>query len=738
MRFRISISAVSVWLALSTVAFADSDVIVTTDLLKIKQLSSVQFSPDGRSVVYVVKSIELAKPGELEEKKKEDKEDQKLEKYSYQTQIYLAPIDGSSAPRQITYGDKGATAPSWSPNGREIAFVRTVEDKPQIFILPLEGGEAWQLTFVKEGASRPRWSPDGKRILFESDVPHHLIGKEMSAKEKKVPEWPEERPGRTPGDVANWGDKDAEKPKADPDGNLQEIREWLERNAASSNPRVLNRLDIEGETDLQSELSYTHVYVIAVKAESKPSAVTTGYYSFGGAEWLPDGRIILAGSMDATQHPDRVLDSDLFIFNADGTNLKTLLDLKDYSVFNPTVSPDGSSIAFQFTDQKDLGYSLTKVGTISVSGGDASLLTKDFDRDVEDQKWSKDGRWLYFTCPSNGGFPLHRIPSKGGNVERLTDFTSGIRDFDISKTAVVYVLTEVKDPYELYTTLLNATKAKRLSNHNSEWLTTKKLSFPEAHQLKRSDGVVVDYWIMRPTQFETGKRYPLLVEIHGGPAAMWGPGEDTTWHEFQFFTARGFGIVYSNPRGSGGYGHDFQKMNYQNWGEGPSEDVLAAATEAVKESWVDHERQVLTGGSYAGYLTAWIVAHDNRFKAAAAQRGVYELTTFLGEGNAWRLVPEHFGGYPWNEEARAVLLRESPLTYADKIQTPLLIKHGDNDLRTGTVQSEMLYKSLKILGKPVEYLRYPGASHELSRSGDPLQRMDRLLRLLEFMERYVG
>jgi dipeptidyl aminopeptidase/acylaminoacyl peptidase len=226
--------------------------------------------------------------------------------------------------------------------------------------------------------------------------------------------------------------------------------------------------------------------------------------------------------------------------------------------------------------------------------------------------------------------------------------------------------------------------------------------------------------------------------MHGGPSAMWGPGESTTWHEFQFFTARGYGIVYSNPRGSGGYGQKFQKMNYQNWGEGPSGDVLAVATEAAKESWVDPNRQVLTGGSYAGYLTAWIVGHDNRFKAAAAQRGVYDLTTFMGEGNAWRLVPFHFGGYPWNEETRNILLRESPLSYVDKIQTPLLIKHGDNDLRTGPIQSEMLYKSLKILGKPVEYVRYPGASHELSRSGDPLQRMDRLLRFLEFMERYVG
>lgn len=225
------------------------------------------------------------------------------------------------------------------------------------------------------------------------------------------------------------------------------------------------------------------------------------------------------------------------------------------------------------------------------------------------------------------------------------------------------------------------------------------------------------------------------------------------WHEFQFLAAQGFGIAYANPRGSGGYGHAFQRLNFQDWGDGPAGDVLAVASDAARNRWVDEDKLVVAGGSYAGYLTAWIVAHDDRFQAAVAQRGVYDLATFLGEGNAWRLVPSHFGGYPWGpqdatgdlganprlsaDDLAEILRDNSPLTYVERIRTPLLIMHGDNDRRTGVSQSEMLYKSLKILGRPVEYVRYPDAGHDLSRTGDPTQRIDRLLRIYEFLARYT-
>ena len=256
--------------------------------------------------------------------------------------------------------------------------------------------------------------------------------------------------------------------------------------------------------------------------------------------------------------------------------------------------------------------------------------------------------------------------------------------------------------------------------------------------MSRPDGTSVEFWLMEPTRREPRKEYPIVLEMHGGPSAMWGPGELTMWHEFQLLCAWGYGVVYANPRGSGGYGYEFQRANFQDWGEGPAGDVLAALEHVVQANeWIDPQRQVITGGSYAGYLTAWIVAHEQRFKAAVAQRGVYDLQTFFGEGNAWRLIEYTMGGRPYDPRYRQIIERNSPFTYVQRIRTPLLIIHASQDLRAGVVQSEMLYRALKAQERPVEYVRYPNAGHDLSRSGDPRHRMDRLDRIVEFFERHI-
>ncbi|MBD0260447.1 MAG: S9 family peptidase, partial [Cytophagales bacterium] len=547
-----------------------------------------------------------------------------------------------------------------------------------------------------------------------------------------VPAWSLEKPGFRQNEQVKAGDKNA--PKANPDGTLEEVRAYLQKNAEDKKARVVNRLNLQGEATVEPELEFSHLYVVEVQEGAAPRPLTRGFYAYTDGYWMPDGRrILFAGAGDSTLHPDRDLESRVYTMNADGTGRKLLLGEKGKEFPGFALSPDGKTLAFI---RSAVGMSRPELGFLALADGKTTFV--EHDRAVTTPGWTPDGKYLYFISPSNGGFPLYRVAGGGRTPERLTDFDSGSAAFAVGRDKVVFAKTEVANPYELYVADPAIKKATKLTGYNEAWLAGKKLSFPEKHTLTNAAGQPVEYWIMKPADFKEGRKYPLLLQMHGGPTAMWGPGEASMWHEFQFFAAKGYGIVYANPRGSGGYGFDFLRANYQDWGTGPASDVLAAATEAARAAWVDTSRQVITGGSYAGYLTAWIIAHDHRFKAAFAQRGVYDLTTFMGEANAWRLVPNYFGGYPWQDDIKKVLDQNSPLTYVDQIRTPLLIKHGENDLRTGVSQSEMLYKSLKVLGREVEYVRVPGATHELSRTGNVRQRLDRILRIYEFMERYVG
>jgi dipeptidyl aminopeptidase/acylaminoacyl peptidase len=711
------------WTILSVTVFGQAkEKIKVSDLTKIKQIGSISISPTGKQAVYTLTTTEPVDGATFE--------------YEYKTHLYLVELESTSEPRALTYGAESASQPAWSPDGSKLAFVRKAKDNSQVFVLPLSGGEAWQLTSSAYGASSPRWSPDGKKILFSAGLSMSEMLKDSVLNPKKeLPVWSLEKPGFADNSFVNT----PKNTKANPDGSLAEIRAFLQKDTEDKKAKVINRLNFQAESTTQPELSFGHLFTIDVASKAVAKPLTKGYYSYGQADWTPDGNVLMVTQGDSLEHPDRSRRSRIVRLNADGSGWMTLLTDTERTFSQPTISPDGRYLAFvtSLAPNKPATLDQGHVGVLNLTSS-AKPLISPFDRSPGSLTWATDSKGLYFTASSDGGVPAFRMDVLTNKIERLTDFTSGVTDFAVSGKVVLFAKTEVANPSELYKADLAFKNQTVVSKHNSEWVSTRLLSYPERRTLKNSKGQTIEYWIMKPTAMESGKKYPLLLQMHGGPTAMWGPGEASMWHELQFFCAQGYGVVYANPRGSGGYGVDFMKANYRDWGTGPAEDVLAATTDAAKAPWVDTNRQVITGGSYAGYLTAWIVAHDNRFKAAFAQRGVYELTTFMGEGNAWRLVPGYFGGYPWEEEAAASMLANSPQTFVDKINTPLLIKHGENDLRTGVIQSELLYKSLKILGKEVEYVRMPGATHELSRAGNTRQRIDRILRIYEFFERYVA
>ncbi|MBD2699790.1 S9 family peptidase [Spirosoma sp. BT702] len=712
-----------------TVCAQTKSKVTVTDLTRIKQVGGIEISPDGQRAVYILTTIE-ANPDQKEE-------------YDYKTHIYLTDLKPGDT-KALTRGPESARQATWSPDGKRIAFVRTIKAKSQIFVMPLDGGEAWQLTNSTYGATTPLWSPDGKRIAFTSGVGMaQMLTDSLLNPSKNGPSWSLEKPGF----VNNNFVKVDKKVKPNPDGSLAEIRAYLNKDVEDKKAKVINRLNFQGEFTTEPDITFSHLYVIDVAENATPKPLTRGFASYQAANWLPNGQGLLAVTdRDSLKHPDREQDNAIVFVSSDASGKQNVvLGESGKSYGAPEISPDGKQLAFLVSPSE--GVNFPSIGLATLNGTSASnpqLVT--FDRAAGNLVWTATSTAakgkkttteyaIYFTANSNGGAPLYKLNPVTRQVAQLTDFESGVTNFDIVGNRVVLAKTEVTNPSELYVTDGIAKSQTKVSNHN-DWVAQRQLSFPEKHTFKNSIGQDVEYWIVRPVNFQAGKKYPLLLNMHGGPTAMWGPGEQSMWHEFQYMASQGYGIVYANPRGSGGYGLNFQRANIKDWGTGPAEDVLTAATAAAKEAWVDTTRQVITGGSYAGYLTAWIVAHDNRFKAAFAQRGVYDLTTFLGEGNAWRLVPNYFA-YPWTPEAK-VLDANSPYTFVQNIKTPLLIKHGENDLRTGPIQSEMMYKSLKILGKQVEYVRMPGATHELSRTGNVRQRIDRILRIYEFFERYIG
>lgn len=688
-----------------------------TDMLKIKSIAGVTLSPDGNKAAFQVTSIEPDSDSKSD--------------YKYVTQIWSVPTDGTTAPRQLT-AKENSSQPAWSPNGKQLAFVRVVDGKTQIFLLPLDGGEAIQLTKFKYGAANPRWSPDGTQLLFSTSISFKELWNDSSLNPgRSGPKWPSEKPGF---DKQPWPTNSA---KADPDGDIEEVRAWLDNNATDKKATVINKLNFQDEMNISAGMSFNHYFIVNASIPgTAPVPVTRGFYRYNSAEFTPDGKqLILTGSTDSLQHPDRVLESELFIVNTDGSQFHKLLGEKGRSFFSPKISPSGKWLAFQHSTTSFV--SVAALAIMPLSGTEKDQVTIPFDRFKGSLLWSRDEKYLYFTAQSNGGAPIYRADVKTKQVEQLTDYNSGIGSYDLLNNKLVFVKTEVANPFELYAADAAAKNPRLISFFNNGWVRKKLLSIPEKKTFVNPKGLMVEYWIMKPADYMPGKKYPLLLEIHGGPMAMWGPGESSMWHEYQYFCSKGYGVVYCNPAGSGGYGLDFLRGNVNDWGAGPSSDVLTALDKTVTEGWADTSKLLVTGGSYAGYLVCWIVGHDKRFKAACSQRGVYELNTFFGEGNAWRLLPNYFGGYPWEPAARAILDRESPLNYVQNITTPYIIFHGDNDRRTGFVQSEQLYRSLKVLGRPVEYVRHPNGTHELTRSGDNRQRIDQLLRTWEFFERWI-
>ena len=685
--------------------------IEVTDMLKIKTIGKPQISPDGLHVLFSIMEIK-------------DDVDKKGD-FTYVTQLYLGEIKSKSY-RALTSGKYSISSPSWSPDGNSILFSRDMGNKTQAYIMKLNGGEPMALTSSSKGVMNPVWSNDGQFVFYQErkSMKEYLLDS-LNNPSKLIPSWNIEKPKLD----ANVYSKSS---KSNPNGSLNEVRAYLYQNEKDKKAKVINRLNFQEETTTTGEFPINLLFKIAVNGSSKPVLINNPYELW--AEWIetPKG-IIAIIPVDSVTHPDRVLDYKIVLYNRLANHYSTLIEKKGFGYSSINLSPDGNWITYVETST-----SIVRNGTLKILNlNNFDMIEVPMDRVVTQIKWSENSESIYFTAQDRGGAPFFVYNTKAKKVKQITSEVDGILGFDVKDGNLIYSKTCINNPSELYVNDLEGKLESIFTNENSTWLVGKSISKPIKKSFINNKGQRVEYWLMKPMNYQTGTQYPLVVDIHGGPSAMWGTGEASMWHEFQYYASKGMGVVYGNPRGSGGYGSDFLAANVKDWGAGPMADIMKMTDLAVNEGWVDTTQLAVTGGSYAGYLVTWMLGHTNRFKVACSQRGVYELSTFFGEGNAWRLNPRYFGGYPWEKTTRVILDRESPLTYVQNIRTPLIIFHGENDLRTGVIGSEMLYKSLKILGRDVEYVRHPDASHEITRAGNNRQRIDQMLRTYEFFSRYL-
>jgi dipeptidyl aminopeptidase/acylaminoacyl peptidase len=671
--------------------------ITETDLLKFKWVADPQLSPDGAQVAYVV--VNVNEKGER-----------------YETALWLVSSTPGSAPRQLTQGPRDS-APRWSPDGKTIAFLRGVEkdgapQPPQIFLLPLSGGEPRALTNDKstpKGASSLAWSPNGDRIAFTATT----------------------RP-----------DDFAPKKEGQHESDVRVVTQ------------AVYREDNDGYADPSRN---THIWVVKTDGDdTKPLQLTSGDFDEFNQAWSPDGaRIYFLSTRTAEAYYDAP-DVNVYAVPAGGGELVTVADIHGpIGAFEP--SPDGKSIAFSGSEstttrsynESDLFVApLTPQGVASATGGAARNLTANVDGDVlsglaADQHppranrgsrplWSADSKTIYVTIAAKGVSNLMRVDAASGRIEPWTrgnretmSYTraNGRTVINVSTPTMISDLFSVDDKGAL----------SQLTRVNDPLFADLNLTEPEEIWYDSFDGRRIQAWIQKPPDYDPAKQYPLILNIHGGPHAAYGY---TFVHEFQWMAAKGYVVLYVNPRGSSSYGEEFGNVIQYKYPGDDYKDLMAGVDVLVARKVVDPKKLGVTGGSGGGVLTNWTVTQTDRFAAAVSQRSISDWSAWWYTADFTMFQPMWFRKTPWQDPQE--FASRSALTYVDRIHTPMMFIEGESDYRTPPAAGgEALFRALKYLHRPAVMVRFPNEPHELSRSGQPWHRVERLQHIVGWFDMWL-
>ncbi|MFS0870771.1 S9 family peptidase [Paenibacillus xylanilyticus] len=648
--------------------------ITSEDLFQITWVNDPTPSPEGGQLVYVSRKTNEKRDG-------------------YSSHLRLFHLE-SRKDRAFTSGDKDHS-PCWSPDGSQLAFLREHDGKTQVWLIASDGGEAQQISRLKHGASSLTWSPDGQTLLVKSSVDVH-------------------------------GETEAE---ADQDSKLlQEL--------------VVDRIRMKSDGGGLWNGRRTHLFNIPVDG-GEATPVTSGHYDVGDYAWSPDGAsIVWIAQMpeEGEEHNDYTLTNHVYLAKADGSDVQQLTP-EGFTFSRLAYAPDGQSLALLASDRSYGNATLVKLYTLPISGGQPVCLSSDWDVQmnhslVGDMRahltptgpvFTRDGSSILCLATVQGSVRIARFARDGSHAEYVLPAEKEFYQFaELENGHIVAGVADTLNPgdFFLYPKLDDqGTDSVQLTHSNPQLEGEIQLSTPETFWFDTSDGLQLQGWIMKPVGAVDGVKIPTILEIHGGPHMMYG---FTFMHEFQMLAAQGYAVVYTNPRGGLGYGQQFVNACRGDYGGGDYRDLMETVDYALSTyEFIDETRLGVTGGSYGGFMTNWIVGHTDRFKAAVTQRSISNWLSFYGVSDiGYFFTEDQIGGNAWDDTEK--LWKHSPLAYVGNVNTPLLILHGEQDLRCPIEQAEQLYVALKRRKQTTRLVRFPGANHELSRGGHPHLRVRRL------------